>query len=378
MKVLQLAARMLSLERFALPLMQRLRNDGFEVEAMGEFDGTEERVRDAGFGVHDWSAGHSFHPLRMIGARRQLREFLSSRQFDIVHSHCSFGGILGNDIATRHAGHLVYTQHGFYVHEGLNPLMRATWLSVEKRGLRPADHVICVSRAEQELARTLGAGPPEKFIHVPGAGIRVADFQLGEEERLRRRRRTRASLDLAEDETVLLTVSRLTDDKGYEEMIDATRSLRDDGHDFVLLAAGSGKDESTIRRAITEAGVEDTFRLLGWRDDVGDLYCAADVFVFASHREGLPIAPLEAMASGLPVVLSDIPGCREEIEDGESGLLFPTGDAEGLAGCLAKLISEPEMRSRLAQAAAKRAEVFDLENVLDRQLALYWEIAEAG
>ncbi len=375
MKVLQIAAKMLSLERFALPLMQRLRDDGFQCEAMGEFDGTEERVSEAGFSVHHWHAGHSFNPLRMIGARRQLREFLRSREFDIVHSHCSFGGIIGNAVAHRLGPHVIYTQHGFYVHEGLNPLMRAAWLRLEKVGLQPADHVICVSRAEQELARTLGVGPPDTFVHVPGAGIKVADFQRDEDERVKRGRQVRESLNLSEDETVLLTVSRLTDDKGYQEMIDATRLLFDEGYSFVLLAAGSGKDETAIRRAITEAGVEDSFCLLGWRDDVADLYCAADIFVFASHREGLPIAPIEAMASGVPVVLSDIPGCREEVWDGECGLLFATGDAEGLARCLAKLIDEPDTRTRLARAARKRAKLFDLENVLDRQLALYREIA---
>ncbi|MGI5817376.1 MAG: glycosyltransferase family 4 protein [Armatimonadota bacterium] len=375
MRVLQLAARMLSLERFALPLMQRLRDDGFDVEAIAQFDGTEERVREAGFPVHDWSAGHSLNPLRMVGARRQLRQFLRNRTFNIVHTHCSFGGIIANPVAHPLEPHVIYTQHGFYVHEGLNPLVRAAWLRLERVGLKHADHVLCVSCAEQQLARGVGAGPPEKFVHVPGAGIETSSFRLSVEERRSRRSAVRESLGLSQDEIVMLTVSRLTEDKGYREMIAATRILRNEGHRFVLLAAGSGKDEAAIRRAIAQEGVEDVFRLLGWRDDVADLYCAADIFVFASHREGLPIAPIEAMASGLPVVLSDIPGCREEVEDGESGLLFATGDAQGLAGALAKVLGEPDARAKLGSAAQQRAAAFDLERVLERQSALYREIA---
>ncbi len=367
---------MLSLERFALPLMQRLRDDGFHVEALAQFDGTQRRVRDAGFPVHDWSAGHSFNPLRILAARRQLQSFLTVGEFDIVHSHCSFGGIVGNPVAARHPAHLIYTQHGFYVHEGLNAISRALWLAIEKSGLRPADHVICVSHAEQSLAQSLGVGPPEKFVHVPGAGIDTGACEHNEQERLARRRAIRESLGLSDDQIVLLTVSRLTRDKGYHEMIEAVRILRESGHRFKLLAAGSGKDEASIRRAVAEAGVEDSFRLLGWRDDVADLYCAADIFVFASHREGLPVAPIEAMASGLPVVMSDIPGCREEVEDGVSGLLFPTGDARGLADCVAGLIRHPDRRAEIACEARKRARRFDVENVLDRQIALYREIAE--
>ncbi len=375
MRVLQLAARMLSLERFALPLMERLQDEGFHVEAMGRFDGTEGRLLAADFPVHDWNAGHTFNPLRMVAARRQLSRFLGDREFDIVHSHCSFGGIMGNPVAHRLGPHVIYTQHGFYVHDGLNPLMRAAWLWIEKAGLRPADHVICVSRAEQELARSLGAGPPDKFVHVPGAGIEISDFQPDTDEHLRRRGAARDSLEISEEETVLLTVSRLTRDKGYQEMIDAARVLRDGGHRFVLLAAGSGKDETSIRRAITDAGLDGTFRLLGWRDDVADLYCAADIFVFASHREGLPIAPIEAMAMGLPVVLSDIPGCCEEVEEGVSGYTFATGDVKGLADRLSKLITEPEERARIGRAARERAKAFDIGRVLDRQVALYREIA---
>lgn len=375
MRVLQLAARMLSLERFALPLMERLRDEGFEVEAMAQADGTEARLQEAGFQVHDWNAGHTFNPLRIIRARRELKAFLRERDYDIIHTHCSFGGIIGNPVARKHARTVIYTQHGFYVHEGLNPLMRAAWLTVEKVGLRHADHVICVSRAEQELARTLGVGPPEKFVHVPGAGIEIARFSLNEDDRRSGRRRVREELGLAEDDFVLLTVSRLTWDKGYREMIDAVRMLRETGHEFVLLAAGSGKDEEGIRRAIEDAGVSDVFRLLGWRDDVIDLYCAADVFVFASHREGLPIAPIEAMASGLPVVVSDIPGCREEIEHERSGLLFATGEAGALVACLEQVLRDSDLRERLAQAARRRAQRFDIVNVLDRQVELYRQVA---
>ena len=376
MKVLQLAATMLSLERFALPLMERLRENGFEVEAMAQFDGTEGRLQDAGFPTYNWRAGHTFNPLQILRARRQLAAFLRPADYDILHSHCSFGGIIGNPVAQRRVPHVIYTQHGFFVHDGLSPLRRTAWLGLEKIGLRPASHVICVSRAEQELARQLGVGPPEKFVHVPGAGIDIAKFQLVEPERQERRRRVRRELALSDDKLVLLTVSRLTWDKGYREMIEAVRQLREGGHEFVFLAAGSGKDETAIHQAIEDAGVGDRFRLLGWRDDVEDLYCAADVFVFASYREGLPISPIEAMAGGLPVVASDIPGCCEEIEDEESGLLFATGDADGLARQLAQVIADAPLRQRLGERARQRAQMFDIGLVLDRQLELYGEIAD--
>lgn len=375
MRILQVAARMASLAGFALPLMQRLRDAGHEVEALGQFDGFERRVRDAGFQVHDWRAGHTFHPLAIRRARRELAAFLEGNAYDAIHTHVSFAGIIGNPVAYSRTRCLIYTQHGFYVHPGMNPLLRRVWLAVERIGLRSAHHVICVSAAEKRLAETLGVGPPGKFHLVPGVGIDLERFQLAPQDRQRRRAAVRQSLGLGAEETVLLTVSRLTWDKGYGELIEAVRRLQAARHRFRLLAAGSGKDERGIRAMVERAGVREAFLLLGWRDDVPDLYCAADLFVFASHREGLPVAPLEALASGLPVVASDLPGCREEIAHGQDGLLYPVGDVGALTAALGRLLTAPEEAARLAAAGPSRAAAFSLEAALSRQLELYTRIA---
>jgi glycosyltransferase involved in cell wall biosynthesis len=377
MRVLQAAAKMASLASFALPLMQRLRDDGFEIEALGQFDGFEARLSDDAFITHHWPLGHTTNPWRLWQARRFLRRFLQDRSYDIVHTHCSFGGVVANPVAYPLVRTLIYTQHGFYTHDGLHPAVRRAWLAVERIGLRSAHRVICVGRAERDLALTLNAGDPAKFVQVPGAGVRTQRFRLGAADRTARRQALRESLGIPGDETVLLTLSRLTWDKGYREMIASAQQLCADGRSFRFLAAGSGKDERGIRRAIERAGLGDRFHLLGWRDDVPDLYSAADVFVFASHREGLPIAPVEAMASGLPVVASDIPGCREEIRHEQSGLLFRTGEAGALADALRRILDDRARAQAMGQAAADRARAFDIERVLDLQSALYHEVTHS-
>ena len=376
MRVLQVAAKAFSLVNFVLPLMKRLREVGFEVEALTGSDGFEERIKAEGFRVHAWHMDHTFNPLILWGARRELAEFLAQHEYDIVHTHCSFAGIIGNPVAYSRTKTLIYTQHGFFVHEGLGRVQRRVWLEIEKVGLRWAHKVICVSQAERDLALTLGVGEPEKFFYVPGAGVRTEQFRLNEAERARRRQAIRESLNIGPRETVMLTVSRLTWDKGYKEMVEAVGRLRGEGYAFKFLAAGSGKDKAGIRRLIEDRGLSDDFLLLGWRDDVVDLYCAADIFVFASHREGLPIAPIEAMASGLPVVASDIPGCCEEIEHGKSGLLYPVRDVGALTESLRQLLDDPALCRRLGREAAKRAELFDLQRVLDLQVGLYKQLAE--
>ena len=377
MRILQLAASTISLAKFALPLMQALREKGYEVEALGGFDGHEEALRQAGFKTHAWEMGHSFNPLVISKARRELRSFLQARQYDVIHTHCSFGGIVANPVAYPRTRHLLYTQHGFYVHEGLGSIRRRAWLEIEKIGLRNAHEVICVSQAERKLALSLGVGGESKFFCIPGAGVKTSDFQLEEQARIDKRQRLRAQWAVGEKTPVLLTVSRLTWDKGYREMIEAARRLKQQRLSFKLVAAGSGKDEEPIRAAIKQADVEDRFILLGWRDDIIGLYAAADVFVFASHREGLPISPIEAMASGLPVVASNLPGCCEELQDGEYGLLYPEGDATALTESLRLLLQEGNLRQSLAEKGPGRAREFDLQRVVDLQVDLYQQLAAA-
>jgi glycosyltransferase involved in cell wall biosynthesis len=375
MRVLQVAASTISLAKFALPLMQALRAEGFEVEALGGFDGHEDSLRQAGFQTHPWQMGHSFNPLAIGRARRELKAFLLTHKFDVIHTHCSFGGIVANPVAYPRTKHLLYTQHGFYVHEGLSSLRRRVWLEIEKIGLRHAQQVICVSQAERELALTLGVGGDRKFFGIPGAGVRTAQFRLTEQERAEKRARLRAQWGVWEKTRVLLTVSRLTWDKGYREMIEAARQLKEQKVSFRFIAAGSGKEETQIRAAIEQAGVADQFILLGWQDDIIDLYAAADVFVFASHREGLPISLIEALASGLPVVASSLPGCREELQDGDYGLLYPVGEATALTVGLQRLLQDRVLWQKLAEKGPERAREYDLQRVVDLQVGLYQRLA---
>ena len=163
MRVLQVAARAFTLVHFALPLMERLREAGFEVEACGDPDGFESRLTDQGFRFHPWLMGHTCNPLVIRRARRELARLLDTEAYDTVHTHCSFGGIVGNPAARTRTRTLLYTQHGFYVHDGLDAVRRWMWLELEKIGLRHADRVLCISRAERDLALTIGVGGESKF-----------------------------------------------------------------------------------------------------------------------------------------------------------------------------------------------------------------------
>jgi glycosyltransferase involved in cell wall biosynthesis len=199
----------------------------------------------------------------------------------------------------------------------------------------------------------------------------VARFQPSPEQRSAWRAEIRGALGLGDEDFVVLTVARLTRDKGHYEVLRALRQVVDEDPQVRLLLAGDGPEAEGLRREIERLALQDQVLLLGWRQDVPALLCAAEVLLLASHREGMPVATMEAMAAGLPVVATDIPGCREQVLPGETGYLVPVADVEGIARALLALRRDPRLRRLMGERAQQAAVRFDVANVVRLQTQLY-------
>lgn len=179
-------------------------------------------------------------------------------------------------------------------------------------------------------------------------------------------------------EVVVGTVGRLVEEKGYLELFAAAGALtaREVPARFVVVGPhdpdkADGLSQGVVSRAADEVGVV----FLGMRDDVERLYPAMDVFVLASHREGFPRAAMEAAAMGLPIVATDIRGCRQVVDDGVNGRLVPVRDADALAGAIGELVEDRRVRKAMGVGSRDKARSdFDdrtqVQVTLDRYEAL--------
>jgi glycosyltransferase involved in cell wall biosynthesis len=180
----------------------------------------------------------------------------------------------------------------------------------------------------------------------------------------------------------MLLASRLLWDKGVAEYVDAIRQLRHQGRTFQALLAGTpdpgnpaAVPEATIRGWVDEG----LLTWLGHVDDMVGLLGAVDIVVLPSYREGLPRTLVEAAACGLPLITTDVPGCREVVTDGVDGLLVPMGDSEALARAMARLQDDPAFARQLGDAARRKARAqFDERIVVERTLAVYTELCTAS
>ena len=188
--------------------------------------------------------------------------------------------------------------------------------------------------------------------------------------------RIRDELGIPPGNLVIGTVGRLVREKGYLELFEAVRMLKQDSPNVTLLVVGREdpeKDDTVTREMVDQLGLGETVIFAG-PIATPALYAAMDIFVLASHREGLPRTPMEAAAMAKPLVVTDIRGCRQIVDNGLNGFLVPVKDAPSLAQALTQLLENETLRRQLGQAARQKAVVqFDYRSTVRTMLKVYQE-----
>ena len=226
-----------------------------------------------------------------------------------------------------------------------------------------------------EVLRSLHV--PEAKLHLLGNGVDLTRFAL--DRHAAARARVRAEFAIDDTALVVGAVGRLVLEKGYEELFEAWTEVRAAHPHAVLVIVGPDDREKAdaLPRSVIERAAAQGVRFLGMRDDVEDLYHAMDLYVLASHREGFPRSAMEAAACGLPIIATDIRGCRQVVEHGETGLLVEVRSAVSLREALADLLSDDARRATMSTAAAIRArERFDQQRVIDLTLDTYRRLCD--
>lgn len=307
-----------------------------------------------------------------LRAAVELWRILRRERPDVLHTHNPKPGVYGR-IVGRLAGvpRVVNTVHGLYATPEDRWAKRAVVYALEAVASR-CSHVELVQNEEDLALLTRWRLSAPAKTHLLGNGVDLARFDPGPAAEARARRTSaRAALGVTDDRVVVGCVGRLVAEKGYPELFAAAERL---GDGYVVLAVGP--DDPTKADAIDAAdrrrGEAAGVRFLGMRTDVDDLYRAMDVFVLPSHREGFPRAAMEAAAMGLPVVATDIRGCRQVVAPGETGALVPVDDVDALVGAIATLGTDAALRARQGAAARARAEAnFDERAVVAIVLDAY-------
>ncbi len=377
MKVILFANTEWYLYNFRRSLAVALRNAGHEVLLVSPPGPYGARLQELGF---RWIAApmerRSLNPLRELSFIFWLRRLIVRERVDLVHAFtikCAVYGSLAARLAGVPARVNAVAGMGYVFASDdlkarvLRPIVRGLLrIALDGRGARlilqnPDDVALFVQARliKQDLVRL-----------IPGSGVDCRRFRpVGASNQHARLR--------------VLLAARLLWDKGLAEYVDAARQLREQGRDIEFLLAGDpdpGNPAAVPETTLQEWVSKGLLRWLGHVDDMPALFQSVDVVVLpTTYREGLPKGLIEAGASGLPLVTTDMPGCREVVTDGVDGLLVPVKNPEALAKAIARLHDDPALRTRLGAAAREKALAeFDERIVIERTVGVYRELLGAA
>ncbi len=373
-KILQLCAVDFTAYHLLKPLAIEFRRGGYDVTFCCSPGERLDRLKEEGFNVEAVPISRSFNIFAHIISLARLVRLMRRNRYDVVHTHTPVAGLIGR-LAARISGVplVVYTAHGFYFHEDMRGIARRIFIAVERLGGLLCDLIFVQSGEDWKEALAEKIAPAEKLVHI-GNGVDPAEFGKG----LHAVESARIGEEMGcADRPVVGFVGRIVREKGAVEFVKAAALVKKEFPEsfFIMVGATLGSDrdgcQAEIELLSARAGLDRSLLMTGYREDVPPILSLFDVMAMPSYREGMPRALLEAMATGLPVVASDIRGCREEVVDGETGILVPPRDHEKLAEALIRILRDPGSAAVMGEAGRARVlENFDERKITAMQVSL--------
>lgn len=350
-KLIEIAAVDITIYKFVLPLMRELRKSGYYIEVAAQDVGYSDGINKEGFKVHSINMPRNLSPINNIRALFSLIRLFSKEKPSMIHVHTPIASILAR-IAAKITGvpKVVYTLHGLY--------NKFPFTQIEKIMCRYfTDLIFTVNQEDRDYLIQKKFKQPERVVNINSVGIDTTFFnprKIDEEEK----KILREELNI-KDYPVIGFVGRIIKEKGVIELLEAFIKVREKIPCQLLLVGSAElgeRDEETlkiIKRYIFEKELEQYVVLAGHREDIPQLMSIMDVFVLPSYREGMPVSILEAMAMELPVIATNIRGCKEEIDE-STGILVPKGDIDSLSKAIEYFLENTNIAIEKGKNARKK------------------------
>jgi glycosyltransferase involved in cell wall biosynthesis len=322
------------------------------------------------------SSTRGFDLVADLRATRDLYRILRRERPDVLHTHNPKPGLYGRILGRlARVPIVVNTVHGLYATETDPLAKRIVVYLLEAIASRFSHAELIQNREDLALIERLRLAP-RGHAKLLGNGIDLTRF-CPDRFTADDRSRIRARLGLDDNDFLIGYVGRLVAEKGLLELFDAIHTL--DERCRLLVVGPEDRDKpDALPQSVIAGARADGVIFLGQREDVDELYAAMDVFALPSHREGFPRGPMEAAAMALPVVTTDVRGCREVVEHEVNGILVPVRDPVALATALRRLCEDASLRRAMGRAGRHRAlERFDENRCVDIVLATYRDVARA-
>lgn len=308
-------------------------------------------------------------------ALHQLIRLLRTYPIRLLHCHTPVGGLLGRLAGSVCRGTtVIYTAHGFHFYKGAPHLNRLAYYPVERALARLTDFLIVINREDYESAQHFSLKKGGHIYQIPGVGLDLSVFRpLPKQRRLI----LREQLGVSGRECFLLSVGELNENKNHRIVLEALAKIkhaRGSLQGIRYAVCGDGFFRERLQQWIRALGLSQAVTLYGYRTDIPELLGCADAAVFPSIREGLGMAGLEALATGIPVIAADNRGTREYMRHGQNGFVYNPFDADGFAaGIEATAAMSAAEKEAMAARCRASALPFDRKYTIQLMQQIYAE-----
>lgn len=366
MKILYVTTLSMTIDAFLIPHIELLQNLGHQVDIATNLSDKGLDSYQELWGSKFFDIPFSRSPIQKdnIRAYQKLKKIIKYEEYDIVHTHTPVASAITR-LVCRHLPNtkVYYTAHGFHFFKDSPRLNWFTYYPIEKYLSNYTDTLITINHEDYQLASNRFLA--KRNILLPGVGLKVNDFSQIEVDTVKKSE----ELGLKPDTFIILSIGELNANKNHSLVLQALSLIENKQIEYVV--CGSGPLKSELIEQAKELGLEGKAHFLGTRNDVAEIFKVANLYIHPSKREGLPVALMEAMASGLPIVCSDIRGNNDLLQDGDGGYLFESDNLVDLVDQLKKILSEQEKYASFAQFNQTYVKRYSLENVLEELEKVY-------
>jgi glycosyltransferase EpsD len=354
------------LSKFERQNVRLLQEMGFEVHYASNHDNVvyktdHDEMQEMGVIFHNIPISQS--PLAIATNRKaafKLKQIITEENIDIVHCHTPTGGMVARLACRNLDVYMIYTAHGFHFYKGARPIHNLIYYSAEDLMSRWTDCIVTINHEDENAAKTMHAS---KVYRIPGVGIDSDYYRLTYDTD---RDRAREKLGIEPDVFFMISVGELRENKNQMIILktlarirkkmaedEAKRKLKPGTLKIKYGLIGSGRQEEEMREYVEKNDLSDMVCFYGYKSDIRVYLAAADVMVFPSIREGLGMAALEALSTGLPVIASENRGSKEYIIDRRNGLLV----SEDSTKAYSKAVLEAMLREQDSNDLSRRENI---------------------
>lgn len=379
-RALQLASVASMIDLFNADNIRILQSLGYAVDVATNFEEgsitSQERVNEYREELKKLNIGTFQIPIprsiskigNIVKSYKLVKHLVEENKYQIVHCHSPIGGVvcrLACRKARKTGTKVIYTAHGFHFFKGSSKIAWVVYYPIEKLCSKYTDVLITINQEDFRNAQKMYAKQVE---YVPGIGVHTEEIKNTVVDRTQ----MRSSFGFSDGDFVFMSVGQISIRKNHEVIIRALAKIINEKVKYLIV--GFGEEEERLKNLVAELGLQNRVVFAGYRKDVKEILHTVDAFAFPSLQEGLPVALMEAMAAGLPVVCSRIRGNIDLIENGKGGYLYDSHDVDGFAEGMKKIVSGEAAGMR--ETNQKTMQMFDVKNVCDKMTKLYLSLSK--